>query len=246
VVVANIVGVRELGDTSYPCWMAATHDGATLLLERGEQLLWSGNTSVKFKGAQSTVALERYKDTSVVVTDRRVAFFSTRYDMGGGYSGLHGSAIGVVADVVSKRAATKRRAGKVLIGQVRYEWVHMFGCRFVKALFGGAHFAEFYLKTGAGLQRVIVASPPKTPQESFAPWGARTIAAHRVEMEAELGLPISPRYEKYQSGHFDSGLYPKSEYDSCHFSDEGQPLEQAGQRFVAAGKAVSRRKFWTA
>jgi hypothetical protein len=58
---------------------------------------------------------------TVFITDARVAVACSKYDKGGGWIGTPTAM--VVANTVSKSLAAIRRHGKMLVGQVRYQWV---------------------------------------------------------------------------------------------------------------------------
>jgi hypothetical protein len=77
-------------------------------------------------GAKQT--LLRVKDVSaqVMVTGARLTVACTKYDKGGGWSGwgAGGLALAVPLNAASHALAARRRRGKMLVGQVRYPWIH--------------------------------------------------------------------------------------------------------------------------
>lgn len=65
----------------------------------------------------------------VFLTASRVAIACVKYDKGGGWVGFGGAgaAVALTANVVSKARAARRRRGKVLVGQVRHQWLAAVG-----------------------------------------------------------------------------------------------------------------------
>jgi hypothetical protein len=59
---------------------------------------------------------------NVVITDQRVAVACEKYDKGGGWIGSPGMMI--AANAVSKVRAARRSRAKILVGHVRYQWLH--------------------------------------------------------------------------------------------------------------------------
>lgn len=89
--------------------------------ERDESVLWWGGGDAEAWGAQ------KWKTTglTIVVTDRRIVWFTKQFDEGGGWVGFGtiGASVALAANAVSKRRAKERSAGLVLIGQARFEWL---------------------------------------------------------------------------------------------------------------------------
>jgi hypothetical protein len=145
----QIVAVREVGDNENPYWAPASDNGTELLLERGEELLWTGRSQVASKGSKSwTLPFS----TTVILTDRRLAFMTLDFDKGGGWGGfgIAGVAVAVGANAVSKHRAAKRSAGKVLIGHLRHEWVTDLGFRHKKKLLGQDSYVDITYATAKG------------------------------------------------------------------------------------------------
>lgn len=71
--------------------------------------------------------LKRVQDIKAVlyVTDARVALACEKFDKGGGWVGfsLSGMATAAAVNAVSRARASRRRKGKLLVGQVRYPWL---------------------------------------------------------------------------------------------------------------------------
>jgi hypothetical protein len=63
------------------------------------------------------------------LTDARFVFCCEKYDKGGGWVGFGGlgAAVAITANAVSKARAAHRRKGKMLAGQVRYQWLAQVG-----------------------------------------------------------------------------------------------------------------------
>jgi hypothetical protein len=201
------LAVRPIGDTQSPYWTAATLDGVKLHLEPGETVLHVGQCRVSQPGPKSWTL---QNPTTLVVSDRRIAFLTTQFDRGGGWAGFGaaGLAVAVTANAVSKRRAAQRSAGKVAIGQVRHEWLTGITLRRRKALIGTVDtYIDLAVATAAG-PRVIELWSPKGQviNEGFARWVVMTIAQHRLALlgpESAAGLATLRRYQ--QGGHDAAG-----------------------------------------
>lgn len=187
----QIVCIREIGDTEAPYWAAASLDGIQLHLEPGEPLLHvchcyvsqisEKGTRIKPSPSQTLPkAWEMGEAATVVITDRRIAFLTTQFDKGGGWSGfgVAGLAVAVTANAVSRSRAAKRSAGKVAIGQVRYEWLTAIAVRYRKPVFGLDTYIHLAAATTAGTA-VIELYKPKVIDEKLARWMVGTAAKNR-------------------------------------------------------------------
>lgn len=186
----RLVYVREIGDADAPYWTAASPDGKQLLLEPGESVVrvcYCTVAQLSQKGALVTPRPSQVLPTAwelplvaTVITDRRIAFMTTEFDQGGGWSGfgLAGLAVAATANAVSKSRAAKRSAGKVAIGQVRYEWLTSVGLRHRKPVFGLDTYIHLAAPTMAGVA-VIQLYKPKVIDEDLARLIVSIVAAHR-------------------------------------------------------------------
>lgn len=190
----RLVVVRDIGDTEMPYWTPASLDGKHLYLEPGESVLHACSCTVSQlsqKGVQLSpkpaqvlpAAWELPFPTTVVITDRRIAFLTTQFDKGGGWSGLGtaGLAVAAAANAVSRSRAAKRSAGKLAIGQVRHEWLTSIGLRYRKPVFGLDTYLHLAAATAAG-PAVIQLYKPKIIDEQLARSILSTIAAHRMTL----------------------------------------------------------------
>ena len=80
------------------------------------------------QGARRIAHLQKISAT-VYITDARVAVACVKYDKGGGFTGFSAGAMAtaMAINAVSKARASRRRKGKMLLGHVRYEWLHQVG-----------------------------------------------------------------------------------------------------------------------
>lgn len=190
----QIVCIRQIGDTEAPYWAAASLDGVQLHLEPGESLLHvcycnvsrisDKGTSIKPSPAQTLPkAWELPEAATVVITDRRIAFLTTQFDKGGGWTGfgVAGLAVAATANAVSKSRAAKRSAGKVAIGQVRYEWLTAIAVRYRKPVFGLDTYIHLAAATTTGTA-VIELYKPKVIDEKLARWMVSTAASNRIAL----------------------------------------------------------------
>jgi|tagenome__1003787_1003787.scaffolds.fasta_scaffold20940433_3 hypothetical protein len=96
------------------------HDGHPNVHEVSEIVV----TALDGGRPRQTAKLSELKAT-LTVTDSRVAVACSSWDKGGGWSGFSagGLAVALVANGVSKSRAKRRRAGRMLVGHVRYDWL---------------------------------------------------------------------------------------------------------------------------
>jgi hypothetical protein len=190
----RLVFVRDIGDTEVPYWTPASLDGTHLDLEPGESVLHVCSCTVSQlsqKGVQLRpkptqslpTAWELPSPTTVVITDRRIAFLTTQFDKGGGWVGFGavGLTVAVTANAVSKHRAAQRSAGKIAIGQVRHEWLTSIGLRYRKFVFGLDTYLHLAVATAAG-PAVIQLYKPKIIDEQLARAILGTVAAHRIAL----------------------------------------------------------------
>jgi hypothetical protein len=195
------MAVRDIGDFQYHYWMAASQDGRQLLMEPGESVLHVGYYRVSQIAPKAWVL----PNTTVVITDRRTAFFNTQFDKGGGWVGFGagGMAVAATANMVSKRRAAQRSAGKVAIGQMRHEWLIAITLRRVKALVGVVdNYVDLAVATATG-PRVIELWGSKATNEEFARWLVGTISTHRTELLGPEAIEQKAKLQKYQRGDHD-------------------------------------------
>lgn len=131
----RIVQPSELEDRR-PDELASSTDGSHLDVEAAERdpvaVGRYGVTAPDSEGWSMPVA------TTVLLTNRRLAWLTTAFDQGGGWvgSGAVGLIVSSTASVISKQHAAQRSASKVAVGQVRHGWVTAFRLRRRKTLIG--------------------------------------------------------------------------------------------------------------
>lgn len=199
----QILAVRPIGDTSSPYWTASSTDGVQLLLEPEESLLHVGYCRVRQIDPSGWALPDT---TTVVVTDRRLAFLTMQFDTGGGWSGfgVAGLAVAVTANAVSKRRAATRSAGKVAIGQIRHEWLTAITLRRVKALIGVTDtYIDLACATAAGA-RTIELWGRAFVNEHFARWLVSTVCVRRLAVLPTESLDARATLQRYKDGGQDA------------------------------------------
>lgn len=132
-----ILRVREIGDSSDDgaIWPVPSADPDGWLVEMepwdgaGDRMRWMAVTGVLeqevLPGGAKTVTQLRKISGFAYVTDARLIVAIENYDKGSTYIGFGG--VGAVAALaatgISKAVAARRRRGKILVGQVRWQWV---------------------------------------------------------------------------------------------------------------------------
>jgi hypothetical protein len=195
----QILAVRPIGDTSSPYWTASSADGVQLLLEPEESLLHVGYCRVSQVNPKGWALPDT---TTVVVTDRRLAFLTTQFDTGGGWAGfgVAGLAIAVTANAVSKHRAAARSAGNVAIGQIRHEWLTAITLRRVKALIGVTDtYIDLTYANAAGA-RTIELWGRAVVSEDFARWLVSTACAHRLAILPQESSDARAALQRYRDG----------------------------------------------
>jgi hypothetical protein len=195
----QILAIRDIGDIDSPYWAASSDDGVQLLLEPGESLLYVGYCRVK---QISPAGWTLPDSTTVVVTDRRIAFLTRQFDTGGGWSGfgVAGLAVAVTANAVSKRRAAARSAGKVAVGQIRHEWLTGIALRSVKALIGATDtYIDLTCATAAG-SRTLELWGRAVVSEDFTRWLVRTVCIHRLAMLPPEQSDARAALQRYHDG----------------------------------------------
>jgi hypothetical protein len=134
----NILAVREVGSAEDPLYPAPGEqaDSVQLRAEDGQPsppLLISELTVREIPLGSNPKRLLRVRDISAKVwtTDWRIVLACSKYDKGGGWRSWSVGAIPVTlaANTVSKVRASRRRAGKMLVGQVPYKSLVSIGHR---------------------------------------------------------------------------------------------------------------------
>jgi hypothetical protein len=199
----ELLTVREIGDTDLPYWTACCADGVQLSLEPGESLLYVGYCRVSQLKPQKWQLPDR---TTLVVTDRRIAFLTTQFDTGGGWAGFGvvGLAVATSANMVSKHRAAQRSAGKVAIGQARHEWITGIALRTVRALIGVTDdYLDLTVASSAG-PRILELWGRGVVNTKFAHWLAGVVAGHRMVQLSSPSTDAEETLQRYQQGGHDT------------------------------------------
>lgn len=179
----QLLSIREIGDQRWPYWLPASLNGESLVLEPGESVLSKGSVRVQGFVPPSPRSAWDESSTNLVVTDRRIVYMRTDYEKGGGWVGFSptGLVVATAANAVSKHQAKKRTAGKISMGQVRFEWVR-----------GAAHVPARPKQTAIPLVLTVGTEGPQqfvqffNLSEDFVRWIAKTIAHHRLTIPVDL------------------------------------------------------------
>jgi hypothetical protein len=130
-----ILGVISPENTDGRIWpvLSDPASGDSWLVRRedldGASLMSAPVTSVSVSevtaGGSTRLLQDRNIQAWLYVTDSRVIFACEKYDKGSRYLGVGGvgAAVALTATAVSKARAKARSRGKVLAGQVRYQWL---------------------------------------------------------------------------------------------------------------------------
>jgi hypothetical protein len=134
----NLLAVREVGaaeDQLYPA-PGEQADSVQLRADDGQPsapLPVSDITIREILPGASPKRVLRVRDISAKLwtTDSRIVLACSKYDKGGGWRSWSAAAIPVTlaANTVSKARASRRRAGKMLVGQVPYASLVSVGCK---------------------------------------------------------------------------------------------------------------------
>jgi hypothetical protein len=182
-----LMSVRTIGDTEYPYWFAASLDGTTMDLEHGESVLWSASGTVRQRSPQ---VWSTPSNSGIFVTDRRVVWMNPNFDKGGGWIGIGviGLTVATVANAQSKKRAAERSAGKVAIGQARFEWVTSISLRRKKAVIGVVDsYVDLLVHTATGPHQISLWSRTINGQsDQFADWIAASVAQSRLSLAPHL------------------------------------------------------------
>jgi Protein of unknown function (DUF2510) len=215
----QIMLVREVGDDEWPYWLAASLDGREPLLEQRERILWRGQVRVSEKQPGKWQLPD---NTQLFVTDRRTIFLTQEFDKGGGWLGFGvvGLTVATTANVVSKRRAAQRSAGRVAIGQIRHEWLGGILLRRVKALIGGTDTYVDLLVASSGGPRAIELWGRATADENYVRWLASVVAQQRQGIDVPWTEEALIRLERYRAGQHDAA--PSGNPDSLWWIFPGE------------------------
>lgn len=130
----SIVAIREAGDEDGRLFPTVSDDGSSIGFEE-----WDGSirhltasgliVSEAVAGGLRTLAGVGDSEVDVFITDSRVAIACSKYEKSGGWHGftVGGMAVAAAANAGSRALAGRRSRGKLLVGQVRYQWLKLAG-----------------------------------------------------------------------------------------------------------------------
>jgi hypothetical protein len=132
----------------------------------------------------------------VYVTDARVAIACSKFDKGGGWTGMGtGALVAVAFNAGSKILAANRRRGKMLVGQARYPWIASAGSTSRIGMFSSE---GLYIKVKSpdGILQLRLDLPKNIDAASVAAEVARRAAIYRLAcepaMDAEKRAALEP------------------------------------------------------
>jgi len=218
----NAVCISEIGDQSNPYIYPTTDDMCNLGEEKWDNGLNNVITAKsilvqkKLKGTDNYVQVLHAMDINIdfYVTDSRVVLLCKKYDKGGGWYGGIGA---LVANAGSKIMAAARSKGKVLLGQVRYEWIAMLSYQ-RKVSWLTEESIQVYYKDNDGTYWCISLNFKKgTDTEFLANNILHRACKYRLAMNDEKGEKETEFFTKYSTG---ANITPNSnpkQYSDCIF-----------------------------
>jgi hypothetical protein len=122
----------------------------------------------------------------VFITEARVAFACSKYDKGGGWSGFGaGAFVAVALNAGSKALASRRRRGKMLVGQVRYPWLAGSGSS-SKTGWLSEERLVLSIRTADGFTSLLLTLPKDIDAAAVAAEVTRRSANYRLASESQL------------------------------------------------------------
>lgn len=93
----------------------------------GERIRRAYCNAIEIAAVGSNKSLTRVRDVRALVTltDARITIACSKFDKGGGWRGwsIGGALMSVPLNITSHALASRRRRGKMLVGQVRFPWI---------------------------------------------------------------------------------------------------------------------------
>jgi len=143
-------------------------------------------TAVDFKHGGRTAYRSRKIKIDLFITDARFALACSKFDKGGGWNFWGGGsalALDVAFNSVSKARAALRSRGKMLVGQLRYPWVHRVGSSSKKGRASGDQLALDASAGPNGAMRLILTLPKNIEAAFVASEIAQRAARFRLASE---------------------------------------------------------------
>ncbi|MFT9116323.1 MAG: zinc ribbon domain-containing protein [Sporolactobacillus sp.] len=131
------VYISEIGSQQNPFTYAVTDSSGNLIEERWDHGLSNVITATAIRVSRKAPDKQKFErvmeasklDIDLYVTDSRVALSCKKYKKGGGWygTGIGGMVAALAIDAGSKIIAAATSKGKILLGQIRYEWIYFLG-----------------------------------------------------------------------------------------------------------------------
>ncbi|HEV7493339.1 hypothetical protein [Baekduia sp.] len=118
----------------------------------------------------------------VLLTDARLTIACTKYDKGGGWVG--GPVAMIALNAGSKLLAANRRRGKMLVGQIRYPWIHAVYAQ-NKSGWSGSELLRVIVKARGQLLRLELTFPKDVDATAIATELIRRTAQFRLAHEPD-------------------------------------------------------------
>ena len=141
---------------------------------------------VQVKVGQNNERLLRAPEirAQVLITDARLTVACSKFDKGGGWVG--GPVAMIALNAGSKLLAARRRRGKMLVGQVRYPWIHAVYAQ-NKAGWTGSEMIRILVKSGDEPMRLELTFPKDVDATAVATELICRAARFRLMYEPDLG-----------------------------------------------------------
>jgi hypothetical protein len=155
-------------------------DGSGIETFRASAFVYSENKFTAAKAAKLNMA--------VFVTESRVALACTRYDKGGGWTGVGGGAIlAIPLNAASMAKAAYQRHGKCLVGQVRYQSLAAVGSGHRPGLFSARQYLALVWKpTSNDRCQLQLTIDPGVDVSALAAEIARRAVKYALEVDPKL------------------------------------------------------------
>lgn len=131
------VYISEIGSEQNPFTYAVTDSSGNLIEEKWDHGLSNVVTATSIRVSKKAPDKQKFEciieasklDIDLYVTDSRVAISCKKYKKGGGWygTGIGGMMAALAIDAGSKIIAAATSRGKILLGQIRYEWLYFLG-----------------------------------------------------------------------------------------------------------------------
>jgi hypothetical protein len=150
--------------------------------------------ALRVNGARRPIAVLRDIRAQLMLTDARLTIACSKFDKGGGWWGMGGGALlAIPLNVGSHALAAHRRRGKMLVGQVRYPWLHSVYAQ-NRVGWGGAEVLRVFANAGGnGLFQLDLTFPKDVDATAIATELIRRAAAFRLEHDEDVGSPEDHR-----------------------------------------------------